>query len=230
MTKVLKNDAQWVHSTHNFTWSLPHCNIHEIQIMDLLHQLYKGTIAYLVLWIIRLVDYNYPLRRGDVQAHNGPTARIDARMQQMPRMYHLKHFNNFRDVKQWSGEEQKAMHRLLLSAFAPFLEYNPRQTRFIRAAVTFVLLAHLHYHNEDTIRLMEQQLAMMDVEKTSFADFRNSSGKRQETFNYSKWHILVHYTSYIALYGALDGYNTSQTEACHKFQIKCFIPSTNGID
>jgi len=198
--------------------------------MDLLHQLYKGTIAYLVLWIIRLVDYNYPLRRGDVQAHNGPTARIDARMQQMPRMYHLKHFNNFRDVKQWSGEEQKAMHRLLLSAFAPFLEYNPRQTRFIRAAVTFVLLAHLHYHNEDTIRLMEQQLAMMDVEKTSFADFQNSSSKRQETFNYSKWHILVHYTSYIALYGALDGYNTSQTEACHKFQIKCFIPSTNGID
>lgn len=76
---------------------------------------------------------------------------------------------------------------------------------------------------------MDLALYVLDKLKAVFARFRVH--KRQQNqdghFNFLKWHVLSHYTHFIHRYGTLDGTDTSQTEAAHKFLIKENFTQTN---
>ncbi len=46
---IIKNDFAWIHSMKNFAWSQTFINIHEIMMINMLHQLLKRIILYLML-------------------------------------------------------------------------------------------------------------------------------------------------------------------------------------
>jgi hypothetical protein len=55
---LIKNDSVWIHSMRNFAWSHMFINIHETMMINMLHQLLKRIISYLVLWLSQIINEN----------------------------------------------------------------------------------------------------------------------------------------------------------------------------
>lgn len=49
-------------------------------------------------------------------------------------------------------------------------------------------------------------------------------------FNFSKFHVLFHYTKCIRMYSAANGFDTAHSKAAHKYLIKSFYARTNRQD
>ncbi len=53
---MIENDSAWIHSVKNFAWSHMFINIHETMIINVLHQLFKKIISYLMLWLSQIIN------------------------------------------------------------------------------------------------------------------------------------------------------------------------------
>ena len=45
---IPRSDESWVYEVENFAWKHPHLNIHKVMMIDVLHQLLKGIVMYLI--------------------------------------------------------------------------------------------------------------------------------------------------------------------------------------
>ncbi|KAI9750296.1 MAG: hypothetical protein M4579_006529 [Chaenotheca gracillima] len=232
-----RGDDTWIHPVANFAWRHHHVNIHGGMMVDVLHQLLKGVVMHLIEWIQSLLaDLLKPSQKRKRDRTNiateSATAQLDDRFRKIPRFTGLKRFNNFSQVKQWTGVEQKAIVFQLIPVVAPLLVARaPAALHFARALVDFVLLAQYRTHDEETMRYMSHALYRIDQLKGVFRDYRPADRETKEGhFNFPKFHAITHYMEFIREFGATDGFDTSHSEAAHKYLVKTFYGRTNKRD
>ena len=192
-------------------------------MVDILHQLLKGTVMYLVSWTRDLIKEVHPQHRkrkhDESLKYEDP---LDKRFHEVPRFPKLKYFRKFSRVSQWTGVEQKAMVHQLVAVIAPLLTLKkPAAMLFARAAMDFVMLAFYRSHDDETLRYMSHALWRMDRLKGVFASLRTD-------FNFPKWHSITHFIDMIKEFGTADGTDTGQFESGgHKVLVKQFYGRTN---
>ena len=236
MKNTPTNDPSYVHPRENFAWMHYGANIHAMMMVDILHQLHKGIMMNLILWVVALLTGLYPKkrkRRGrtdkrKIEEAPGETL-LDHRFRHVPPHQGLKVFKHFSAVSQWTGVEQKALSRQLVGVVAPLLtKTKPNAMKCVRAFLDFIVLASYKSQDEDTLEYMAKALRRVDKLKAEFADFRPVSKETEEGhFNFSKFHVMSHYTKFIRLYGSADQFDTSHMEAAHKYLVKIFYQRTN---
>lgn len=229
----------WVRDVHNFAWKHRHVNIHGIMMMDILHQLHKGVVDNLIEWVKSLVNQIWAKKRrpkgldGSLLLRDaGGEQLLDHRFDQVPEYPGLKRFGKFTSMKQCTGEQQKSIARQLVSVIAPLLTKKaPASVLFARALMDFLNLAYYRSHDETTLQYMEDALYRIDKLKCVFSRFRpTTAGVAAGHFNYPKFHVMSHYTAFIRRFGTLDGYDTSYSEAAHKYLVKAPYQRTNKRD
>jgi hypothetical protein len=108
------------------------------------------------------------------------------------------------------------------------LTKEPGALHCARAIVDFILLAQYKTHDDETLRYLEQALYRIDKTKVAFQRLRPVDKLTEEGhFNFPKFHVMSHYTTYIREYGAANNFNTEHSEAGHKYHIKAFYRRTN---
>jgi hypothetical protein len=229
--------GQWyVHPVDNFAWEHKYVNIHETMMVDNLHQLLKGIMSHLVKWIKQLLSVLYPKtkkrKNHEKSIEEAPGInQLDYRFDLVPLFPNLHHFSDFSGVKQWTGNEEKAIVRQLAPVVAPLLTKDcPGAMQFTRAVLDFVTLAQYRSHDDETIKHMEHALNRIDKLKDIFREFRRSKNGEEGHFNFPKFHVLTHYAGFIRQYGACDGYDSAHMEAAHKYLVKTFYNRTNKRD
>jgi hypothetical protein len=231
--------AMMVHDVSCFAWKHPHTNIHTAMMLDMLHQLLKGVIQYLIDWIKCHVSTTILRKRkrdtdGSILLQDtGGLDQLDYRFRSVPSYPGLKTFNSFSNIKQWTGVEQKAIARQLIPVITPLLSGSDKAiTMFARATIDFWTLAQYSSHDDMTLEYMEHALFQMDLLKFAFRRYRANGRDEDEAghFNFPKFHAITHYPDFIRLYGTTDGVDTSQMEAAHKWIVKEHFSRTNKHD
>ncbi len=106
----------WVHATINFVWNYFFVNIHEIMMIDILHQLFKKMIMHLLIWIQFLLKKKMWIRR----RRREQTIRVidlfdldklNARFRKIFSFIDLKIFQKFSEIKQWTKKKQTIIVR-----------------------------------------------------------------------------------------------------------------------
>jgi hypothetical protein len=224
----------WVHDVVNFAWGLPHLNIHEAMMLDILHQLLKGMVMHLLQWIKSLLDTTNTItkeRRRQGKSGISQSAiniQLDDRFNQVPYFPGLKRFHHFSHVKQWTGDEQKAILRQLIPVITPLLSKKfPDAMQCTRAIVDFITMASYRTHDESTLQYLDQALYRIDKTKEAFRSVRAGENGGDGHFNFPKFHAMSHYVEYIRRFGSADGTDTSHSEAGHKYHLKAFYSRTN---
>lgn len=223
----------WVHDVQNFAWSHDHVNIHAIITPDILHQLKKGLLMHLNTWVCELIGKIRPLKvkkGSEREMHQSSGAiQLEHRFQLVPEFPGLHIFKNFSTVKQWTGNEQKAMVQQYVAVLAPLLTKKQPVAMFcVKAIADFITVAQYRVQDDSTLAFMDSAIDRIDVSKIAFAESRTIDKKTQEHhFNIPKLHSITHYTELIRLYGATDGVDTSHSEAAHKYNIKENYSLTN---
>ena len=237
LSDIGKEDkAMMVHDVDCFTWSHPYTNIHTAMMVDMLHQLLKGIIHYLIDWIKAHLSATITRKRkrdadGKIALQDtGGLDQLDHRFRSVPPYPGLKTFMNFNNVKQWTGVEQKAAARQLIAVVAPLLSGSDKaMIVYARAVIDFWTLAQYSSHDDNTLAYMEHALYQMDTLKPAFRKYRINSRDKDEAghFNFPKFHAITHYPEFIRMYGTTDGVDTSQMEAAHKWIVKEHFSRTN---
>ncbi len=239
--------SDWVQPWDNFAWEHDLVNIHNGMMIDKLHQLYKGIVKYTIQWVQEAIEEwtkqdknktGAPKRwkKGQIRdiTKCSYVEQLDHRFKQIPAYTGLKIFNNapFSEIKQWTGNEQKAIIKQLSPVLAPILtEKHPEAMQFVRAVVDLVMLAEYRTHDEDTLGYLDQAISRIDNLKEYFRNLRPKDKHTGEgQFNFPKFHVLVHYTDFIKNFGTLDGFDSATPETGHKDQVKEPYSRTNKQD
>ena len=209
-----------VHDLENFAWHHPYTNIHSAMMMDMLHQLLKGVVQYLIDWVKCYISETLTKKRKRAKEsvmlrETRGLVQLDERFRDVPPYPGLRRFNNFSTVKQWTGVEQRAVSRQLIPVVAPLLTGESAQPilLYARAILDFLTLAQYRSHDEETLRYMELALYQINQLKWVFSRYRTNlkDEKNAGHFNFPKFHSIVHYPEFIRLFGTTDGVDTSHT-------------------
>ncbi|KAF2702389.1 hypothetical protein K504DRAFT_394457 [Pleomassaria siparia CBS 279.74] len=222
----------YVHKVSNFTWRHAHVNVHEALVPDLLHQLHKGIVKHSLDWLSLLI--------GDIHGKSSKNLsttgrhKLDDNYRNVPHYPGLKIFNHtaYSRISQWTGNEQKAIMRQAVPVHAPLLEKDaPDALRYLKAICDFVILAHYHSHDEDTLSYLLDALKRIDTYKHELRKYRPQDADGNAIWNIPKFHNVTHYIRAIERYGALHNFDTgSYVEAAHMWLVKVFFSLTNKKD
>ena len=198
---------------HPFWQSLPLANIFQSITPDILHQLLQGIVRHVVTWLSSPTVFGSNV--------------IDMRCRALPPNHSIGAFpKGITTLSRVSGKEHKDMCRILLGLIIGLPlrggQGSSRVVKAVRAILDFVYLAQFPSHTTETLRRLQESLQTFHVNKAVFLDL----GTR-ETFNLPKLHSMLHYTSFILLFGTTDNYNTEQTERLHIDLTKDAYRSTN---
>jgi hypothetical protein len=149
---------------------------------------------------------------------------FDSRFQAMPFHPGLRHWKDgISNVKQWTGADHKQLQRTFVTALIGSPNHDIIQAS--RALLDFVHLAQYHSHTDETLQALQDALDDFHALKDVFIGL----GCRKH-FNIPKFHLLVHYTKSIRLFGSLDGFNTENLEQLHIDYAKKAYAATNRKD
>jgi hypothetical protein len=188
-------DSQGLRCINPFWKDLPHCNIFECVMPDILHQLHKGVFKdHIVKWATLCVS--------------GGAKEIDQRFICLPHHSDLCHFSNgILGVSQWTGQEQKAMEKVFVGLLAGTV--NPAVLQCVTMVVNFIYHAHL---NEPT----DCTLAQLKLNWKGFhSSMWSAFGHIQKHFNIPKIHSMWHYIPPICSRGAAGQFSTETSKRLH---------------
>ena len=230
---IPEEDDNWVHPVQNFAWSHPMVNIHDAMLVDILHQLLKGTVEHLLKWLGQTIADALPAARKS----KGQKAKLkdasgmdqlDERFRAVPAFPDLKIYNQYSAVAQWTGKDRRSIVRQLIPVIAPLLAHQySDEMKCARALVDFVLMAQYHSHDDDTLVYLEDALYRFNELKECFSRFRVSKNNEHGHFNIPKLHAMTHYVEQIRSMGACDNYNSENGELAHHNIIKPLFELTN---
>ncbi|EMD34081.1 hypothetical protein CERSUDRAFT_56026, partial [Gelatoporia subvermispora B] len=193
-----------------YTDSFPRADIHELVAPDILHQLIKGTFKdHIITWVEEYIK----LEHGTTRA-SAILADIDRRMAVVPPFTGLRRFPEGSDFKQWTGDDSKALMKVILPAL---LGYVPDD--MVRALAAFLDFCYIARRNVHT----DKMLAELDDALQCFHKYQNifqTSSVRPDGFALPRQHSLVHYRELIELFGAPNGLCSSITKSKHIKAVK----------
>ncbi len=104
---IIENDSAWIHSVKNFAWLHMFINIHKTMMINMLHQLLKRIISYLMLWLSQIINENVctSQRRKEIKlALNdaSETAQLNQRFRIISLFKDMKRFVKYNMIKQWT--------------------------------------------------------------------------------------------------------------------------------
>lgn len=202
-------------------------------MMNLLHQLLKRGMQYLVDWLKCLVNDTCKTagRRDDISIIYASGVRcLDQQFRNVAPYPALTTFQSFSTVKQWTDEDQKAVARQLVLVVAPLLtKSHPATVLYTRAMCDFWMITQYHSHNDDTLQYLEHALYCIDKLKWTFSRYQTNKRDLTENghFNNSKLHAITHYLEFIRRHGTLDSVETSHSEVAHAYTMKEPFKQTN---
>ena len=233
--------AMDIHIVRNFAQYHEHVNVHRAQLVDILHQLLKEIIMNALNWCKYILKEVRPdlshTTTATTMAGKRKRTKVDGlletlineRFRSIPAYPGLKVFSHFYKVKQWTGDEQKAIIRQMVPVFTPFF-FKTKQAALLclHAILNFIVLAMYVSHTDETLGYIDAALANVDLLK---AVFKNARPKDRVTgqghFNFPKFHAITHMSDFIREYGSAPSINSDQGETAHKFSIKDFLSRTN---
>ncbi|CAI6270625.1 unnamed protein product [Periconia digitata] len=224
--RVRSSDPEYVHQIENFAWRFPHVNVHTALMPDLLHQLHTGVMGDSVKWLSALLDDMYGRSQADYNSSG--VSRLDKRYREVPHYPRLIRFNKIpvSKISQWTGNERKALARQILAIFAPLLSSKPNVVRYLRAMCDFVMIAHYHSQDEETLAYLLNALERIDTYKWELINQRR--GPQSRHFRIPKFHAITHYIWMIRQYGPLPNCDpATYTEAPHSYLVKAWFKLTN---
>ena len=173
-----------IHAVRNWAWNHKYCNIHTSMDVDIVHQLFKEIVMRLITWCAALIEDVISIedksegrkkrKKGEKTiAESAASIQLDERFRRVPGFTDLKRFKSFSKVKQWSGNEQKAMIRQFVPVITPLL-IGKRDAAIHcgRAIMDFVMLAMYESHDENTLSYMQHALYRINSLKTVFVKYR----------------------------------------------------------
>jgi len=225
----IKRNVKWVHSVQNFAWKHELVNIHVIMMIDILHQLLKSTVMYLIQWlemIIKNITSTISLKRkrdSQTIADTTHNVQLNQRFQVVLSYSELRCFHDFLFMKQWIDVEQKTIVHQLITIVTSLLIRKASDALYCaRALMNFMMMIQYRLHNDESLRYMNNAIYRINVLKEVFKQFQHD-----ENFNYLKFHVISHYMNFIRRYEDADDFDTSYMKIAHKFLIKDYYDLTN---
>ncbi len=104
----------WIHATINFVWDYSFVNIHEIMMIDILHQLFRRMIMHFLIWIQSLLKKKMSIRRRRREQtirmiDLSDLDKLNARFRKISSFIDLKIFQKFFEIKQWTKKSKKSL-------------------------------------------------------------------------------------------------------------------------
>ncbi|TFK95329.1 hypothetical protein BDV98DRAFT_643122 [Pterulicium gracile] len=172
-----------------FTHSFPFTNIHELITPDILHQLIKGAFKdHFVDWIFLYLKHYH----GEAMA-NQIMDDIDQRIAIVPSFPGLRRFPKGRRFKQWTGDDSKALMKVILPALEHWLPGEV--VRCFASLIKFCYLARRSVITEDNLTKMLSLLEDLHYHCKVLL----LPGVRDD-FNLPRQHALMHYIDYIRFF------------------------------
>ena len=106
------------HLTQPFTNDFPRADIHQIIVPDILHQPIKGCFKDLVDWVTTYIYAQHPKREAACIMDD-----IDRRIAIVAPFAGLRHFPQGQSFKQWTGNDSKALMKVLVILSTPCMLY-----------------------------------------------------------------------------------------------------------
>jgi hypothetical protein len=99
---------------------------------------------------------------------------------------------------------------------------------FTRAMINFILIAQYRFHDDSTLRYLDQTLFRLNAYKKIFRSTRSIKHEIEKNhFNFSKFHAITHYVDFTRRYEIANEYDTFHDEIRHKYMIKKFYHRIN---
>ncbi len=130
----------------NFAWSHMFVNIHETMMINVLHQLLKRIISYLMLWLSQIINkslYTSWRRKKIRLALNdaSETIQLNQRFRVISSFKDMKRFVKYNTIKQWTDADQKLIVCQFISIIASLLIMKvSAAVHFAWAVINFVIL------------------------------------------------------------------------------------------
>ncbi len=117
-----------------------------------------------------------------------------------------------------------------------FTIYKSTAIHYARAIINFIVITRYASHNTKFLKYLNHALYYINKLKDVFKDSRlkishkktvnendnDSVNLKKRHFNFSKFHVILHYKELIKLYESVKDFNIEHFEATHKYLIKCF--------
>ncbi len=231
---VDQRNENWFHDVINFAWNHHLINIHEIIMINMLHQLYKKMIMHFFFEIEVLLriemSINKKRKKQTIRLTN--LSRIDqlnVRFRNVSNFTNLKIFLKFPKVKQWINEEQKFIIRQIISIMTfLMIEKWSYIIDFTRILIDFILITQYRSHDESTLKYLNHVLIRINIFKKIFRWSHSiEQNNKKSHFNFFKFYVISHYSNFIRKFEASNEYDTSHDEIRHKYMIEEFYHRTN---
>ncbi len=191
-------------------------------------------IMHFFFWIEVLLRTEMPINRKRKEQiirlmNLSKVDQLNARFRNVSDFTSLKIFFKFSKIKQWTGEEQKSIVRQIISIMTfLMIEKWFHIIDFTRILIDFILITQYRFHDESTFKYLNHVLIWINIFKKIFRRFRSIEQNIEENhFNFSKFHVISHYSNFIRKFEASNEYDTSHDETRHKYMIKEFYHRTN---
>ncbi|KAH9986315.1 hypothetical protein BJV74DRAFT_878515 [Russula compacta] len=206
-----------------FTSDFPCVDIHELLLLDLLHQVIKGTFKdHIVMWV-----NEYLLEvHGEAQGLE-IIADIDHRISAVPAFLGLQCFPDGHDFAQWTGDDSKALIKVYLTAIAGHVP-----SEVVKCLSAFLDFCQIACHNAITSDALNQLKDTLDHFHYYWEFFIGTAGINRDFISLPRQHSLLHYLMNhadvlsqhylhsIRLFGSLNGLCSSITESKHIKAVK----------
>ncbi|KAF9035748.1 hypothetical protein BDZ89DRAFT_1090916 [Hymenopellis radicata] len=208
-SKDLWNNYGIVDGILPFTHEFPRADIHELLSPDLLHQIIKGTFKdHLITWIEDYIKDTYPKKEA-----SQILADIDRRIAVVPSFSGLRRFPEGRAYKQWTGDDSKALMKVILPAISGHVPDG--MVRALAAFMEFCYIVRRSVLDEDDLVALDDALARYHQEREVFRTLGVV-----DSFSLPRQHSMVHYRRLIQEFGAPNGLCSSITESKHIKAVK----------
>ena len=203
-------------------------------MINILHQLLKRTVTYLVLWLELLIEENVSVRRKkkdvrDTVLNVSDTIQFDQWFHFILVFSELKRFDKYSVIKQWTESDWKSVIHQIVSVVASLLtQWASAAMQFTQAVVDFVILSQYSFHDNNTLQYLQHALFWMNRLKNIFHHLHSvNSDINTGHFNLLKLYVMTHYAEHIWQYNTADNVDTEHSEAAHKYLVKAFFNQIN---
>ena len=221
----------------NFAWNHYLINIYETMMINVLHQLLKNTVIYLIHWLEQLIEESITVTRKKKDVRHkissaSETTQLDNQFCSVSVFADLKLFQWYSSVKQWTEDDWRVIIHQIVSVIVSLLAYcASAAVHFTQTVMNFVILTQYISHDKNTLQYLEHALFWINKLKNIFQYLHSVDSDITEShFNILKLHVMTHYTHHIHWYGTADNVDTEHSEITHKFLIKIFFNWTNKCE